>query len=212
MARRKYTGPVAEGKWAFPEGELSLEDAVTEAKRVIRADYYQDVAGIAQNVADAFEKGRFKTRDEFDQYLNESVKESQRVLYPGQAMLGLLASDNDDAAFDEGLEVDCSEGIDYSILMEHAMVADVIESLASNFDIDIDDDELFDEDDEDDDEPSGNPPTAKDLREFREFLRNATDRQLQGIYDKEYAAGRDEYVVLTEAEAERRSVQLEAAD
>lgn len=51
--------------------------------------------------------------------------------------------------------------------------------------------------------------SAKDQREFNAFLHNATDRQLQGIYDKESAAGRDEYVALTEAEAERRGVKLE---
>jgi hypothetical protein len=51
--------------------------------------------------------------------------------------------------------------------------------------------------------------TAKDLREFRGFLRNATNRQVQGIYDKETRAGRDEYAELAVAEAARRGIELE---
>ena len=52
-------------------------------------------------------------------------------------------------------------------------------------------------------------PSAKDLREFRGFLRNATDRQVQGIYDKERRAGRDDYAELAVEEAERRGVDLD---
>jgi len=52
-------------------------------------------------------------------------------------------------------------------------------------------------------------PSAKDLREFRGFLRNATDRQVQGIYDKEKRAGRDDYAKLAVEEAERRGIELD---
>jgi hypothetical protein len=52
-------------------------------------------------------------------------------------------------------------------------------------------------------------PTARDLREFRGFLRNATDRQVQGIYDKEKSAGRDDYAELAVAEAESRGIVLD---
>jgi hypothetical protein len=48
--------------------------------------------------------------------------------------------------------------------------------------------------------------------EFRGFLRNATDRQVQGIYDKEKGAGRDEYAELAIAEAERRGIELARND
>lgn len=53
--------------------------------------------------------------------------------------------------------------------------------------------------------------SARDIREFRGFLRNATDRQVQGIYDKEKGAGRDDYAELAVAEAERRGIFLEQA-
>jgi hypothetical protein len=51
--------------------------------------------------------------------------------------------------------------------------------------------------------------TAKDIREFNAYLQQCTDRQVQGVYDKEKAAGRDEYVALAEAEAQRRGIILE---
>jgi hypothetical protein len=51
--------------------------------------------------------------------------------------------------------------------------------------------------------------TAKDIREFRGFLRNATARQVQGIYDKEKRASRDEYAELAVAEAARRGIELD---
>ena len=50
--------------------------------------------------------------------------------------------------------------------------------------------------------------SAQDIREFRGFLRQATDRQVQGIYDKEKRAGRDDYAELAVAEAERRDIVL----
>ncbi len=54
--------------------------------------------------------------------------------------------------------------------------------------------------------------SARDIREFRGFLRNASDRQVQGIYDKEKSAGRDEYAELAVAEADRRGIFLEQED
>lgn len=44
--------------------------------------------------------------------------------------------------------------------------------------------------------------SAKDIREFTAYLRNCTDQQVRGVYEKEKKAGRDEYVALAEAEAE----------
>jgi len=50
--------------------------------------------------------------------------------------------------------------------------------------------------------------SARDIREFRGFLRNATDRQLKGIYDKEMRAGRHAYAELVVDEADRRGIGL----
>lgn len=51
--------------------------------------------------------------------------------------------------------------------------------------------------------------SARDIREFRGFLRQATDRQVQGIYNKEKRAGRDDYAELAIAEAETRGIVLD---
>jgi len=48
--------------------------------------------------------------------------------------------------------------------------------------------------------------TADDIREFSSYLRQCTDAQVRGVYDKEKKAGRDEYVALAEVEAERRGL------
>lgn len=50
--------------------------------------------------------------------------------------------------------------------------------------------------------------SAQDRREFRGYLKSCSDRQVQGVYDKERAAGRDEYAELAIAEAERRGIAL----
>lgn len=48
--------------------------------------------------------------------------------------------------------------------------------------------------------------TEKDKREFQQYLKNCTDAQVQGVYDKESKAGRTEYADLAFNEAMRRAV------
>ena len=57
-------------------------------------------------------------------------------------------------------------------------------------------------------EANNAPLSAQDIREFSGYLRNCTDNQVRGCYEKEKAAGRDGYVALCEAEAARRGVDL----
>lgn len=54
--------------------------------------------------------------------------------------------------------------------------------------------------------------TESDRHDFVGFLRQATDRQLFGILEKEQAAGRRGYVRLVEAEIERRGLARPNAD
>jgi hypothetical protein len=51
--------------------------------------------------------------------------------------------------------------------------------------------------------------TAKDMREFNAYLKQCTDRQVRGVYEKERSAGREEYAELARAEAERRGIDLD---
>jgi hypothetical protein len=48
-----------------------------------------------------------------------------------------------------------------------------------------------------------------DMRDFRGYLKQCTDAQVQGVYDKEHAAGREDYAELAVAEAERRGIELD---
>ena len=51
--------------------------------------------------------------------------------------------------------------------------------------------------------------TADEMKDFRGYLKNCTDRQVQGVYDKEKAAGREDYAELAVAEAECRGITIE---
>jgi hypothetical protein len=51
--------------------------------------------------------------------------------------------------------------------------------------------------------------TAQDMREFRGYLKNCTNAQVQGVYEKEREAGRDDYAELAIAEAEARGIVLD---
>jgi hypothetical protein len=50
--------------------------------------------------------------------------------------------------------------------------------------------------------------TAEEIAAFNDYLYYCTDAQVQGVYDKESAAGRQAYVALVEAEALRRQMLL----
>lgn len=51
--------------------------------------------------------------------------------------------------------------------------------------------------------------SAADIADFSAYLKNCTDRQVQGVYDKEMAAGRRIYAQLAVADAERRGITLD---
>lgn len=50
--------------------------------------------------------------------------------------------------------------------------------------------------------------TKKDESEFRGYLRQCTDRQVRGVYEKERDAGRTDYMRLAEIEAARRGIEV----
>ena len=50
--------------------------------------------------------------------------------------------------------------------------------------------------------------SAQDIREFSAYLRNCTDRQVAGVYEKESEAGREAYAELAKLEADRRGIDL----
>jgi hypothetical protein len=50
--------------------------------------------------------------------------------------------------------------------------------------------------------------TARDIREFSQYLRLCTDRQVRGVYEKEKEAGRDDYAALAELELQARHLDV----
>jgi hypothetical protein len=48
----------------------------------------------------------------------------------------------------------------------------------------------------------------RDKDDFRGYLRNCTDRQVQGVYEKEKEAGRDDYAELAKDEGYRRNIHI----
>jgi len=46
-------------------------------------------------------------------------------------------------------------------------------------------------------------------REFESYLEQMSDRQLQGVYDREKSAGRKTEMLLCRLEAAKRSIRLE---
>lgn len=51
--------------------------------------------------------------------------------------------------------------------------------------------------------------TKKDADEFILYLRQCTDQQVQGVYEKENGAGRHDYAGLARLEAAKRNIELE---
>lgn len=54
--------------------------------------------------------------------------------------------------------------------------------------------------------------TGDDIAEFAGYLRTCTDRQVQGVYDKEHRAGRSAYAELAVMEARRRGIEIERGE
>lgn len=51
--------------------------------------------------------------------------------------------------------------------------------------------------------------SAADIRDFNGYLRNCSDNQVRGVYEKERDAGRDAYAELARTEANRRGIDLD---
>lgn len=122
-------------------------DAVNDAVQVIRQDYYQDVQGVAQDVAEYIRENAPIDRDRIMDVIHETIDGHGRVIYTFQAKLGLLASDNEDAYFEDfGSDTMPTE----SQKMYCAMERDVYEEL-DRMGIDINDDYPGQEEDDESD-------------------------------------------------------------
>lgn len=49
---------------------------------------------------------------------------------------------------------------------------------------------------------------ADDMRDFRQYLKQCTAGQVQGVYERETDSGRADYAELAIAEAEARGIEI----
>jgi hypothetical protein len=91
--------------------------------------YRQDVAEVAQELAEAVSSGEVENREELDQRLWETVDGHQRVIYTNQAIETLRYSNNDGYSIDNfGVDGVVENGaINWSRLAFGAFYADIIE-------------------------------------------------------------------------------------
>ena len=107
-------------------------------------NYHEAVQGIADEIVAEIKAGDTDP-DEWTDRLHETVDGNFWVIYTYQAKLVVaFISDNDDAAFEQGMELDHSSGIDWSALAFYAMYQDVIDAMP-----DVDEIEIDDKDDDD---------------------------------------------------------------
>jgi hypothetical protein len=170
------------------------ETEVNDALAVLRRDYYADVRGLVDAWREARDWHRTnKPGEAFDagDALHQVVDSSQRVIYTYQARVGLLCTDNADACEEElGEKPESPEAA-----MFWALMADVRELLGDEYS----DDEPADEEE---------ALSADDIADFNGYLRNCTDSQVAGVYQKERSAGRRAYAALAEAEGIRRGIAV----
>jgi hypothetical protein len=144
MAKRK--------KREKDQHEPVTERQVSDAVSIITRDYYADVRGVGDELIDAIQDGEITDRESFDERLREDIDGAQRVIYTYNARLGLLASENHEAYFEEGIgDLDCKDSVPYETLMFYAMQKDVLEYMEREGFDPFDDDTYGDEDEDDED-------------------------------------------------------------
>lgn len=130
-------------RWQFPSKPVDAEEARDEALNFIRADYYTEVTRVAEDLMERARDGEFESADDMDQAIHETIDGHRRVFITHLAKLGLVASDNESYADEEGLEPTGPEQ-----RMFWAMRQDVYERMdADGFDP-YDEDSWLDEDDD----------------------------------------------------------------
>ena len=100
-------------------------------------DYWKAVQGIADEIVAGIKAGNTDP-DEWTDRLHETVDGNFWVIYTYQAKLVVaFISDNDTAAFDQGIEIDHSCGINWSALAYFAMYQDVCDRMPDVDEIEI---------------------------------------------------------------------------
>jgi hypothetical protein len=140
MATRKRTakrgspkGSGGQSGFGNPRNDGRItEEQHDEAMRVLRAEYYQGVRGISQDIADRVKDGEIKDQDDFERAITESVDGSYWVIYTHANFQVLLCSDHHDAHSEDFGEPPLRDGdINWAALAYAAMERDVREQISA---------------------------------------------------------------------------------
>lgn len=108
------------------------DDQIEAARSVLRADYWNDVRNVVDDVKSAIERRDLTTEDEVTECIDIACDGTQRVIYTGQAIECILFTNNDEA-YEEYGDLDSlgatSTGDLYSKLAYFAFRADVSDEL-----------------------------------------------------------------------------------
>jgi len=138
QARARGKGRGGSSGGGHPRGRASspstriTEQQHDDAMRVLRAEYYQAVRGVAHELADRVKDGEIKDQDGFQQALNESVDGSYWVIYTHANFQVLLCSDHHDAYVEDFGEPPVQNGdINWAALAYGALMRDVQDQISA---------------------------------------------------------------------------------
>jgi len=112
---------------ANPKNDGRITDEQHEdAMRVLRAEYYQSVRGIVEDLRRAIKDGEVTDQESLDQWLHQTVDGSYWVIYTHANFQVLMCSDNHDAYSEEyGQPAVEGDSINWAALAHAAMERDV---------------------------------------------------------------------------------------
>lgn len=110
----------------------TADERLDAARSQLRADYWNDVRGVVDDVKLDIERRNLTTEDEVSEYIDQACDGHERVIYTGQAIECLLFTRNDDAYFDQYCDYpDTTDGMQWTLLASMAFRADVSDELGN---------------------------------------------------------------------------------
>lgn len=113
--------------------ETTLEARCDAGRDALREDYWNDVRGVASDIASQWKSGDFDgDRDAVIEGIEQACDGHSRVIYTSDAILTLLFSDNDEAYTQISDEIPTQGGaVNWSALAHFAFLEDVKEMMSS---------------------------------------------------------------------------------
>ena len=136
MATRRRTAPKGRGGssgGANPRSDGRItEEQHDDAMRVLRAEYYQGVRSITQELAGRIKDGEITTQDGLEQALQKSIDGSYWVIYTHANFQVILCTDHHDEYMEQTGEAPVSDNtINWAVLAYYAMMRDVQDQMSA---------------------------------------------------------------------------------